>query len=165
MAYDTFQDFLERLEREDELRHITREFSPHLEITEVADRVMKSPGGGKALVFDHPAGFDVPVAINVFGSRKRMSMALGVEDFEDIACEIEELVKPEVPTGFVHKVRMLPKPGRLASAAPKTVGSGQCQEVIHTGNDVDVTRFPILTCWPQDGGPFITLPVVFSFAP
>src|SRR5438034_10580058 len=120
MAYDSFQDFLRRLEREDELRHISEPVSPNLEITEVADRVMKSPGGGKALVFDRPAGYDIPVAINVFGSRKRMSMALGVEDFEDIACEIEDLVKPEVPTGFVDKIKMLPKLGRLASAAPKS---------------------------------------------
>jgi UbiD family decarboxylases len=165
MAYDNFQDFLHRLEREDELRHISESVSPYLEITEVADRMMKSPGGGKALVFDRPTGYDIPVAINTMGSRKRMSMALGVEDYEDIACEIEDLLKPDVPAGFIDKLRMLPKLARLASVPPKTVSSGICQEVIQTGEEVDLTQYPVLHCWPQDGGPFITLPLVFTYDP
>ncbi len=165
MPYDSFQDFLRRLERENELLHVAEPVSPVLEITEIADRVMKSPCGGKALVFDHPTGHDIPVAINSFGSRKRMSMALGVEDFEDIACEIEDLIKPEVPAGFVDKLKMLPKLGRLASASPKTVASGICQEVVLTDDEVDLTKLPVLHCWPQDGGPFITLPLVFTFDP
>src|SRR5207248_3183287 len=93
MAYDSFQDFLQRLEREHELIHISEPVSPYLEITEIADRVMKSPGGGKALLFEKPAGYGMPVAINTMGSRKRMSMALGVDDYEEIACEIEDLIK------------------------------------------------------------------------
>src|ERR1043165_7374498 len=99
MAYDSFHDFLHRLERENELHHISEPVNPVLEITEVADRVMKSPNGGKALVFDSPLGHSMPVAINTFGSRKRMCMALGVSDFEETAAEIEDLIKPEVPTG------------------------------------------------------------------
>ncbi len=165
MAYESFQEFLRRLERDNELRHISVPVDPFLEITEVADRVMKSPDGGKALLFDHPTGYDIPVAINTFGSRKRISMALGVEDIEDIACEIEELVKPDVPTGFMDKLRMLPKLGRLASANPKSVPSGICQEVVRTGSDVDLNTLPVLHCWPQDGGRFITLPLVFTFDP
>jgi len=172
MPYDCFQDFLRRLEREEELVHISEPVSPILEITEIADRVMKSPAGGKALVFDNPQicrishiGPIIPVAINCFGSRRRMSMALGVEDIEDIACEIEDLIKPEVPTGFVDKIKMLPKLGRLAAASPKTVGSGRCQEVVRKGDDVDLSILPVLHCWPQDGGPFITLPLVFTFDP
>src|SRR5258707_125950 len=163
MPYDSFQDFLHRLERKNELQHISQPVDPVLEISEVADRVMKSPNGGKALVFDSPVGHEMPVAINTFGSRKRMCMALGVGDFEEIATEIEDLIKPEVPTGFVDKVKMLPKLGRLASASPKTVNSGICQEVVRTGDDVDLTVLPALQCWPQDGGRFITLPLVFTF--
>src|SRR5438128_8212883 len=104
MAYDSFQEFIRRLEREGELVRIAEPVSPELEITEVADRVMKSPGGGKALLFEKPVGHDIPVAINCFGSRKRMSMALGVDDFEEFAAEIEELVKPDVPAGFMDKL-------------------------------------------------------------
>ena len=165
MAYASFQEFLTRLEREDELRKVKEPVSPYLEITEVADRVMKSPGGGKALLFERPTGYDIPVAINCFGSRKRMSMALGVEDFEEIAAEIEDLLKPEVPAGFVDKLRMLPKLGRMATMPPKTVSTGICQEVVLKGDQVDLTKLPILHCWPQDGGPFITLPLVFTYDP
>lgn len=165
MAYACFQDFLRRLEREDELRHISAAVSPRLEITEIADRMMKSPGGGKALVFDNPAGHQIPVAINTMGSRRRMSLALGVNDFEEIAAEIEELATPEVPAGLAGKLRMLPRLRRLASAPPRIVGSGRCQEVVLTGEDIDLTRLPVLHCWPQDAGPFITLPLVFTYDP
>ena len=107
MAYTDFQDFLAKLEREGELKRIKACVDPYLEITEVADRVMKMPGGGPALLFENPKGSTVPLAINVFGSRKRMSMALGVNDIEDIACEIAELLKPEVPTGLLNAAREL----------------------------------------------------------
>ena len=86
MAYADFQDFLARLEREGELKRIKTPVDPYLEITEVSDRVMKMPGGGPALLFENPTGKNIPLAINAFGSRKRMSMALGVNDIEDIAC-------------------------------------------------------------------------------
>jgi 4-hydroxy-3-polyprenylbenzoate decarboxylase len=165
MAYACFQDFLRRLEREGELRHVSAPVSPRLEITEVADRMMKSPGGGKALVFDKPAGHSIPVAINTMGSRRRMSMALGVDDFEQIAAEVAELAQPEVPATFAGKLRMLPKLRRLASVPPRQVGSGRCQEVVLTGDDVDLSRLPVLHCWPQDGGPTITLPLVFTYDP
>jgi 4-hydroxy-3-polyprenylbenzoate decarboxylase len=165
MAYESFQDFLQRLEQEGELHRIRESVSPYLEITEVADRVMKSPGGGKALLFEHPTGYNIPVAINAFGSRKRMSMALGVSDYEEIACEIAELLKPEVPAGLMNKLKLLPRLGRLATAPPKKVSCGICQEVILTGDEVDLTKLPILHCWPQDGGPFITLPLVFTYDP
>ena len=165
MAYESFQDFLTRLEREGELRRIKEPVSPYLEITEVADRMMKSPGGGKALLFERPTGYEIPVAINTFGSRRRMSMALGVDDFEEIGAEIDDLLKPEVPAGFVDKLKMLPKLGRMATMPPKTVSSGICQEVALKGDQVDLTKLPVLHCWPQDGGPFITLPLVFTYDP
>src|SRR5579862_4987223 len=137
MAYDSFQHFLHRLELEDELRHVAEPVSPHFEITEVADRMMKSPGGGKALVFDRPTGYGIPVAINTLGSRRRMSMALGVTDYEEVASEVEELAKPEVPAGIAGKLNALPKLLRLATLPPRTVSSGICQEVVRTGDDVD----------------------------
>lgn len=173
MAYDSFQEFLKRLEREGELHRISEPVNVHLEITEIADRMMKRPDGGKALLFDKPVGptpltshnSPIPVAINCFGSRKRMAMALGVNDFEEIAAEIDDLIKPEVPAGFVDKIKMLPKLGRLASASPKTVGSGICQEVVRKGDEVDITTLPALQCWPLDAGRFITLPLVFTFDP
>jgi len=165
MAYASFQDFLERLQAAGELREIDERVSPHLEITEIADRVMKMPGGGPALLFTRPDGFDVPVAINVFGSRKRMSWALGVEDYEEIAAEIERLLRPEIPAGLTGKLRMLGPLRRLASSPPRKVSSGICQEVVHLGDEADLSKLPALHCWPEDGGPFITLPLVFTYDP
>src|SRR5262245_10252925 len=119
MAYNDFQDFLQRLEREGELKRVRVPVDPYLEITEVADRVMKMPDGGPALLFEKPTGKDIPLAINVFGSRKRISMALGVEDIEEIACEIEGLLKPEVPRGMLNAAReMLPKLMTLMKVPP-----------------------------------------------
>lgn len=165
MAYDSFQDFLARLEREGELRRVREPLSPTLEITEVADRVMKSPGGGKALLFENPVGYDIPVAINTLGSAKRMALALGVPDVEEIACEIADLIKPEVPVGLKEKLKLLPKLGRLASLPPRTVTDAASQQVVLTGEEVNLHKLPVLHCWPQDGGPFITLPLVFTYDP
>lgn len=167
MAYTDFQDFLARLEREGELKRIKACVDPYLEITEIADRIMKMPGGGPALLFENPKGSSVPLAINVFGSRKRMSMALGVNDIEDIACEIAEMLKPEVPAGLLNAAReLLPKLSVLAKMPPRhDKGDGRCQQVILTGDDIDLGKFPILHCWPQDGGRYITLPLVFTNDP
>ncbi|MCH8274083.1 MAG: menaquinone biosynthesis decarboxylase [Armatimonadetes bacterium] len=163
--YTDFQHFLRELESAGELKRISRPLSPRLEITEVADRCMKSPRGGPALLIENPTGHDVPVAINTMGSRKRMSMALGVGDVQEIAQELEELIQTELPTGIADKLRALGKLARFAKAAPKRVSSGLCQQVEAHGNDVDITSLPHLTCWPLDGGPFITLPMVFTHDP
>jgi 4-hydroxy-3-polyprenylbenzoate decarboxylase len=167
MAYRDFQDFLEVLEREGELKRISQPIDPHLEITEVADRVMKMPGGGPALLFERPTAKNIPLAINVFGSQKRMSMALGVSDLEEIATEIADLLKPEVPQGFVRSMKeLLPKLGVLAKMPPRhSKEAGRCQEVVLTGDDIDLDKFPILHCWPDDGGRYITLPLVFTHDP
>jgi 4-hydroxy-3-polyprenylbenzoate decarboxylase len=165
MAYSCFQDFLARLDSVGELRTIHEPLSPYLEITEVADRQMKAPNGGSALLIQNPAGYGMPVAINTMGSRRRMSMALGVDDFEEIAAELGELIKPDVPGNWSERLKLLPKLGRIASAPPKTVGEGICQEIVRIGSDVDLTELPVLHCWPQDGGPFITLPLVFTYDP
>jgi 4-hydroxy-3-polyprenylbenzoate decarboxylase len=167
LAYADFQDFLARLEREGELKRIAHPIDPYLEVTEVADRVMKLPDGGPALLFEQPKGRSIPLAINVFGSRRRMSMALGVNDLQEIACEIESLLKPEVPQGLFNAARdLLPKLGVLAKIPPRhEKGDGRCQEVVLTGDEVDLDRLPILHCWPQDGGRYITLPLVFTHNP
>ena len=158
MAYRDFQEFLNRLEREGELKRIEEPIDPYLEITEVADRVMKMPGGGPALLFTRPKGCSVPVAINVFGSRKRISMALGVGDIEEIADEISVLLKPEAPTGFLNAAKeMLPRLKTLMKMPPRhDHGDGRCQEVVQLGGDVDLDSLPIMHCWPQDGGRYIT---------
>ena len=143
MAYHDFQEFIAHLERAGELRRIRPTVDPYLEITEIADRVMKMPDGGPALLFENPRGSRIPLVINAFGSRKRMSMALGVDDFETIACEIEGLLKPEVPSGMLRAAKeFLPKLAVLAKMPPRhDSGSGRCQEVVLTGDAVDLDLF------------------------
>ncbi len=160
MAYSDLRDFISRLERERELVRVTHPVSLNLEITEIADRTVKR--GGPALLFENVRGSELPVLINHFGSARRVAMALGVERIEEIADQIESLVRSEAPGSFVEKLRMLPKLAKLASAFPKTVRSAPCQEVVKQGKDASLDFLPILTCWPGDGGPFITLPMVFT---
>ncbi len=163
MAYRHYQHFLDALEKAGELKRVRQPVSPLLEITEVADRVMKS--GGPALLFENPTGYQMPVAINAFGSRKRMSMALGVGDFEEIAEEIAALLKPEIPEGLGGALQMLPLVARLKDVPPKKVSRGACQEIVFRGEDIDLEALPHLLCWPEDGGRYITLPLVFTHDP
>lgn len=163
MAYRHYQQFLNALEAAGELRRISVPVSPILQITEVADRVMKS--GGPALLFENPTGFKMPVAINAFGSRRRMSMALGVDDFEQIGDEIATLTKPEFPEGIGAAIQMLPLVARLKDLPAKKVSRGICQEVVLRGDDIDLEALPHLLCWPDDGGRYITLPLVFTHDP
>lgn len=163
MPYDDYQQFLKRLEQEGELRRTSYPLDPYLEITEVADRLVKA--GGPALLVERPKGHDIPLAINTMASEKRMALALGVSDVREIADELREILRPEPPQGLVEKLKMLPRLGMLASLTPKTVKDGICQEVVLTGGEVDLGALPIMTCWPQDGGPYITLPLVFTHDP
>ncbi len=163
--YADFQEFLHALDQAGELKKIAHPLSPVLEITEVADRCMKMPNGGPALLIQNPKGYDIPVAINTMGSWKRMAMALGVSDVEEIAAELESLLQPEIPQTLPEKWAMLKKAMQLAKAPPKTVREGKCQEVVLKGDDVDLGKLPVLTCWPEDAGPFLTLPLVFSHDP
>jgi 4-hydroxy-3-polyprenylbenzoate decarboxylase len=163
MAYAGFREFLEKLEKEGELKRIKTPVDPVLEITEIADRVVRS--GGPALLFENPKGSTVPLAIGVFATRKRMSMALGVGDIEEIAKEIEDWTKlpTTMPNGLLAKAALLPQIGELAkNTAPRIVSHGQCQEVVKIGEQVKLSELPILKCWPLDGGRFITLPLVFT---
>ena len=165
MSYRNLAEFVERLEKAGELLRIKTPVSPELEITEIADRVMKSPGGGKALLFENCTGSSVPLLINAFGSQKRMAMALGVENLEEVAQRLEAIIKFRPAGGIIEKLQSLPQLMELANAFPKTVARGACQEVVLKGEEIDLGKFPILKCWPQDGGAFITLPCVFTRDP
>jgi len=160
MAYSDLRDFISRLERAGELVRVRESVSRDLEITEIADRAMKS--GGPALLFENVDGLGVPVLINAYGSYRRMSMALGVESLDEVGVRVESLIKMEAPGTFLEKLMTLPKLAQLASAFPKTVKSARCQEVVLTGDDASLDLLPVLKCWPDDGGRFITLPMVFT---
>jgi 4-hydroxy-3-polyprenylbenzoate decarboxylase len=166
MAYQSLQEFIQRLDKAGELRRITQQVDPYLEITEIADRVMKMPGGGPALLFENVKGSKFPLAINLMGSRKRMSWALGVDDLEEVADEIGALTKlpANMPAGLIGKLQLLPQLASLGAISPKLVSpvTAPCQEVVKLGKDANLDELPILTCWPDDGGPFITLPLVFT---
>ena len=171
MIFQNLRDFVEHLERTGELVRIAEPVAVDLEMAVITDRVMKMPGGGPALLFENAVLPDgsraaMPVAINVFGSWSRMAAALGVSDLREHAQRIRELVKPEVPKGLWAKVQMLPKLAELARVPPRPFrGRPPCQEVVMRGDQVDLTRLPVLKTWPQDGGPFITMPMVITRDP
>ncbi|RUM33963.1 MAG: menaquinone biosynthesis decarboxylase [Archaeoglobus sp.] len=161
MPYEDLREFIEKLEREGELARVTQEFSPILEITEIADRVVKS--GGKAILFEKPKGYSIPVLINAFGTEKRMKIALEVERFEEIGEKLVELTKFR-PSSLLDGIKSLGAIKDVAAFIPKTVKSKKapCKEVVE---EPDLKKFPILKCWPKDGGKFITLPVVITRDP
>lgn len=163
MAWKNLRHFVEALEAAGELKRITEYVNPELEITEIVDRVSKN--NGPALLFEN-TGTGFPLLINSMGSNKRMCMALGVNDMDDITREIEtlfhELTGPK--EGIMEKLKMLPKLGKIASWMPKVKsGRGECQQVVMT--NPDITKIPVMKCWPADGGPFITLPVIHTKDP
>lgn len=165
MAWKNQQQFIEALEKAGELVRIKTYVNPKLEIAEVTDRISKSGGGGKALLFEN-TGYDFPVLMNAYGSEKRMCMALGVNHLDDVAREIEDLFKmlSAPKEGILDKLKLLPKLGQFASWMPKVKsGRGECQEVIM--ENPDITKLPVITCWPKDGGPFVTLPVIHTKEP
>lgn len=164
MRYDSLRDFVDLLEARGELVRIRREIDPRLEITEIADRCMKMPGGGPALLFENVRGSRIPLAINLLGSRKRMSLALGVEDLEEHADELADLLRTQPGATLWEKLKALPKLARVATAAPRRVtGAAPCQEIVQT--EPDLRELPIATCWPGDGGPYLTMPQVITRDP
>jgi 4-hydroxy-3-polyprenylbenzoate decarboxylase len=165
MAYRNQQQFIETLEREGELLRIKTYVNPKLEMAEITDRISKQPGGGKALLFEN-TGYDFPVLMNAYGSDRRMCLALGVNHLDDVAKEIESLFKmlASPKEGILDKLKLLPKLSEFASWMPKVKkGRGECQEVVM--QDPDITKLPVITCWPKDGGPFVTLPVIHTKDP
>ena len=165
MAWKNQQQFIDALEQAGELIRIKTYVNPKLEIAEITDRISKSGNGGKALLFEN-TGYDFPVLMNAYGSEKRMCMALGVEKLDDVAHEIEGLfhLLSSPKESLLDKLKLLPKLGQFASWMPKVKkGRGECQEVIMT--TPDMTKLPVITCWPKDGGPFVTLPVIHTKDP
>jgi 4-hydroxy-3-polyprenylbenzoate decarboxylase len=161
--YKNLQHFIQTLEAAGELKRIRIFVNPILEITEVVDRVSKN--NGPALLFEN-TGTKFPLLINSMGSYKRMCLALGVEQMDTLTREIESLFKEltSPKEGIVEKLKMLPKLGKIASWMPKVIsGKGECQEVIM--KDPDITQFPVMKCWPEDGGRFITLPIIHTKDP
>lgn len=161
MAFNSLKDFTLFLEERKQLKRITVPVNPKLEISEIADRVMKK--GGPALLFEKVIGSEFPVLINTFGSEKRMAGALGVEKLDDLAQELATLIKTQPPKKLIDKIRMIPKLAQVASFLPKKVAHGPCQQVVM--DPPDLTKLPILTCWPKDAAPFITFGMVITQDP
>ena len=166
MAFKDLREFISALEKRGMLKRIYTEVDCNLEITEITDRVSKMEGDKNvALLFENVKGYDMPVLMNAFGSMERMALALGVEKLDDVADEIREILKlPYI--SLSHKMDLLSiiPTAKKAINFPKYVKNAPCQEVIIRDNP-SLDKFPILKCWPQDGGPFITLPLVFTKNP
>jgi 4-hydroxy-3-polyprenylbenzoate decarboxylase len=165
MAYKNLREFINVLENENELIRIKFYVNPHLEIAEITDRISKNNNGGKALLFEN-TGYDFPVLMNAYGSEKRMCLALGVHNLNDVAHDIENLFQllSSPKENIIDKLKLLPKLGQFAGWMPKVVtGRGECQQIIM--QEPDITKLPVITCWPKDGGPFVTLPVIHTKDP
>jgi 4-hydroxy-3-polyprenylbenzoate decarboxylase len=161
MPFTDLRDWLEHLRSAGELHEITAEVDPHLEVTEITDRMVKS--GGPALLFRNVRGSSLPLVINQFGTRRRACMAFGVEHLDELGERVAEVLEMAPPEGLVDKLRALGKLKSLADSRPKVVSSGPCQEIVLDPPSLD--PLPIMTCWPGDGGPYITLPAVITRDP
>lgn len=156
-------DFVSLLRERGDLAVIEKPVDPVLEITEIADRVVKA--GGPALLFRNPRGSSFPVLINQFGTEERTLTALRAESWEDLSRRVKDLITLDVPQGVVDKARALSRLKDLASYGPKAVRKAPCQEVVQLEDEVDLNALPVLQCWPGDAGRFVTLPVVFTRDP
>jgi 4-hydroxy-3-polyprenylbenzoate decarboxylase len=173
VGYESLRDWIKALDKAGELKRITAEVSPILEMAEIADRAAKAGkgtarAGGPALLFENVTGYKgAQVLMNQFGSERRMRLALEVASLDDVAKRIETLLRPVVPTGILDKLKLLPMLAEVGSFFPKTIDKKKaaCKEVILRGDEIDVLKFPILQTWPQDGGRFITLPCVTTRDP
>jgi len=163
MAYRDLRDYINALEERGKLVRIKSPVNPQLEITEIADRMVKKEG--PALFFEQVKGSPFPLVINLFATPERTKLALEVEDLEKIGQEILEIIEPELPTSFMEKLKALPRLKKTADFIPKGVKGGPCKEVIIPGEEVNLLELPVMKCWPLDGGPFITLPLVFTKDP
>ena len=162
-SVNDLRDFVKLLRDRGRLAVVDVPVDPVLEMTEIADRVVKS--GGPALLFTKPKGYSYPVLMNQFGSDERMCWALRASSYDDLAKRVTQLVSMEVPGGTLDKLRALARLKDLAALQPKIVRTGACQEVVQTGDQVDLEALPVLKCWPLDAGRYITLPLVFTRHP
>ena len=163
MPFNDLNEFMAALEKSGELKRVRAEVDPELEITEIASRVVKA--GGPALLFEKVRGSEIPVLINAYGTDRRIAMAFGVDSIDEIAERVEAIVAGgSPPAGIVEKIKAIPKLMQLADFFPKPVKSGPCKEIIQRER-ISLSQFPVLKCWPQDGGRFFTLPLVFTRNP
>lgn len=160
---NTLSGFIQVLEEAGELHRIKDEIDPYLEMGAIADQVMKSPGGGKALLFERPKGSTIPVLMNTYGSMRRITMALGVENepqgLDGIAQRIRALIQEALPKpglSFLDKLGKLPMLAEISKWMPETVRKAPCQSKVYQGDEARLSLLPILTTWPKDGGPYIT---------
>jgi 4-hydroxy-3-polyprenylbenzoate decarboxylase len=171
LSLDSLGQFIDAIDGAGELARISHPVAAKLELCEIADRVMKRRGGGRAMLFENVTLDDgtrsaYPVAINLFGSMTRIALALGVEDLDEIGGRISEMLALKVPDGLMAKLSLLPRLLEIAKFPPRVKGGKPaCQEIVWKGDEIDLGKLPIITCWPEDGGPYITLPMVISRDP
>jgi 4-hydroxy-3-polyprenylbenzoate decarboxylase len=168
---DTLSQFVAQLEQAGELVRVRQPVSLDLELCEIADRVMKQEGGGKALLFEQPVLMNgqrsaFPVGINLFGSMRRMSMSLGVQSLDEIGVRIDEMLAMKVPEGIIAKLALLPRLLEMGKFPPRTKKGGVAsQEIVWRDAEVDLDKLPLMKCWPEDGGAYITFPMVITRDP
>ena len=166
MKYNDLRDFIEQLEKQGELKRISVEIDPYLEMTEICDRVLKQQG--PALLFENPKGSNIPVLANLFGTAKRVAMGMGadsVTELRGIGELLAYLKEPEPPKGMKDALEKVPVFKQVLNMAPKVVKTPPCQEVILQGDEIDLSQYPIQTCWPEDAAPLITWPLVITKGP
>ncbi|UCB55231.1 MAG: UbiD family decarboxylase, partial [Thiotrichales bacterium] len=166
MEYRDLRDFVDQLEKQGDLKRIDQRVDPNLEITEISDRVLRS--GGPALLFENPANSSIPLLANLFGTERRVALALG----EDNAASLREVGKllaflkePEPPKGFKDALKTLPIYKKILDMSPKEVKKAKCQEIRYDSDQVDLSMLPVQTCWPGDAGPLITWGLVTTRGP
>ncbi len=165
MPYNDLRDFISILEKRGELIRVTTEVTPYLEITEILDRLLASKG--PAVLFENVKGYNIPIVGNLYGTVERVALGLEVDEdgLEDIGMFLAYLQHPEPPKGFVEAIKKLPFFAKVMNLTPKTVNKAPCQEVVIQGDDVDLSKFPVMTCWPEDAAPLITWPLVVTQSP
>ena len=165
MAFSDLRAFIDLLETKGLLKRITAEVSTDLEIAEIMERLIQD--GGPAVLFENVKNSSMPVLANLFGTRERCALGLGVaeEEFIKIGELIAFLQRPKPPEGIWDAVKQAPFLGKILTLGPKTKGSGACQEIVKTGDDADLSMLPILKCWPGDAAPLITWPLVITRGP
>ncbi|MFA6161832.1 MAG: 4-hydroxy-3-polyprenylbenzoate decarboxylase [Methylobacter sp.] len=166
MKYKDLRDFINQLEKQGELKRITVEVDPYLEMTEICDRTLKQ--GGPALLFENPKGANIPVLANLFGTPRRVAMGMGAESVDELR-SIGELLaylkEPEPPKGMKDAWEKIPVFKQVLNMAPKVISSPPCQELVREGDEIDLGDYPIQTCWPEDAAPLITWPLVITRGP
>ena len=166
MHYKDLRDFIKQLEKQGELKRVTIPVDPYLEMTEICDRTLKQ--GGPALLFENPTGYNIPVLANLFGTPRRVAMGMGAEsvtELRGIGELLATLKEPEPPKGMKDAWEKFPIYKQVLNMAPKLVSSPPCQELVREGDEIDLSVYPIQTCWPDDAGPLITWPLVITKGP